>query len=289
MRPPGQRSVRRAVMAIGFMDLKEQGWQGLQQARERLVALRSDLSRRNALALQPHPEDAAKPPLRRMLGELGSPAEVWSQIRRRRRAGATHRQALRPQPVMLLPGFFTRPSRMHHLADALDQAGHRVSDWGLGFNLGPTEERFDHLLSRIDAMARKEGEPLTLVGWSLGGIFAREAAKHVPHAVAKVITLGTPFSGNRRANNVWRAYQWVTGHEVENAPIATDLGEKPPVPTIAIWSPRDGAIHPRAACGRAGERDRAISVRCTHLAFASHPDAIAEVLRQIDTDESASR
>ncbi|WP_338466784.1 alpha/beta hydrolase [Novosphingobium sp. ZN18A2] len=259
--------------------------QNLQHWGEKLAAFGSDISRRNALALQPHPEQAHKPPLRRMLGELGSPAEVWGEMLRRRRAGQAYARAAIPRPVMLLPGFGTRPSRMHHMARSLENAGHRVSDWGLGFNLGPTEERFDLLLSRIEAMARKEREPLALVGWSLGGIFAREAARHAPASICKVITMGTPFSGHRRANNAWRAYQWVTGHEVENAPVASDLAPKPPVPTIAIWSPRDGVVHPRSACGRAGERDRAIPVRCNHLSFASHPGVIVEVLRQLDVDE----
>lgn len=265
--------------------MKHQGHSSLQQIGQRLSALGSDLSRRNALALQPHPDDAPKPTIRRMLGELVSPAEVWNEMRRRRRAGLAHAKAEIPRPVMLLPGFGTKPARMRQMARELERAGHRVSDWGLGFNFGPTEERFEYLLSRIEAMARKEREPLALVGWSLGGIFAREAAKHAPHAVSKVITLGTPFSVNRRANNAWRAYQWITGHEVEQAPVAEDLAEKPPVPTIAIWSPRDGVVHPRSACGRPGERDRAVALRCTHLAFSNHPEVIAEVLRQLDIEE----
>lgn len=265
--------------------MKQQGTLNFRDIGERLSALGSDLSRRNALALQPHPEDAPAPPIRRMLGELGSPAEVWGEMLRRAGSGKHYAHARVSRPVMLLPGFGTHPARMRHMQRALEKAGHRVSDWGMGFNLGPTEERFERLLSRIEAMARKEGEPLALVGWSLGGIFAREAAKHAPGAVSKVITLGTPFSAHRRANNAWRAYQWVTGHEVEHAPIAEDLRTKPPVPTIALWSPRDGVVHPRSACGRPGERDRAVPVRCTHLGFASHPDAVAEVLRQLDIVE----
>ena len=96
--------------------------------------------------------------------------------------------------------------------------------------------------------------------------------------------MGTPFSGDPRANNAWRAYQMITGHAVDEPPIDSPLAIKPPVPTIALWSPRDGVIHPRSACGRRGERDRAVALRCSHLSFPSDPQVIAEVLRQLDRE-----
>lgn len=83
--------------------------------------------------------------------------------------------------------------------------------------------------------------------------------------------MGTPFSGDRRANNAWRAYQVVAGHSVDEAPMAQDLATKPPVPTIALWSPRDGIVAPRSAAGWPGERDLAVPLRVTHLGFAAHP------------------
>jgi hypothetical protein len=94
--------------------------------------------------------------------------------------------------------------------------------------------------------------------------------------------MGTPFSGDPRANNAWRAYQLVTGHAVDQPPIECDFAVKPPVRTVAIWSPRDGLIAPRCAAGWPGERDRAVAVRCNHLAFARDPAAIAQVLRELD-------
>ena len=155
-------------------------------------------------------------------------------------------------------------------------------EWGLGFNLGPTPENFAFLIARVGRIAREEGRPIALVGWSLGGLFAREIAKQHPAAVAMVVTLGSPFSGDRRANNAWRAYELVTGHAVDNPPIKGDFAIKPPVPTVALWSPRDGIIAPRSACGWPGERDAAIALRCSHLGFASSPEAIATVLTVLD-------
>jgi hypothetical protein len=94
--------------------------------------------------------------------------------------------------------------------------------------------------------------------------------------------MGTPFSGDRRANNAWRAYQLVTGHAVDCPPIECDFAAKPPVPTVALWSPRDGVVAPRSARGRPGERDRAVALRCSHLGFVGDPGCIGEVLRQLD-------
>jgi pimeloyl-ACP methyl ester carboxylesterase len=159
-----------------------------------------------------------------------------------------------------------------------------VSDWGLGFNFGPSTDRFDRLCERVLTMARREGQPLVLVGWSLGGLFAREIAHRHPEAVAMVITMGSPFSGDRRANNAWRAYQLITGHMVDAPPVGDRaFGVKPPVPTIALWSARDGIVSPRSSCGRPGERDRAVALRCTHLGFAGHPDVARTLVAQIAT------
>jgi pimeloyl-ACP methyl ester carboxylesterase len=249
--------------------------------RARIGAFGDEISRRAALVSEAAPEGTRGPRLPLLLAELGTMAEVWSETFRARRAGAP-RAAGRPRAVMLLPGFGTHPTRMGRMRRALSGAGHRVHDWGLGWNLGADAERFDRLVSRVEAVARREGEPLALVGWSLGGLYAREVAKAVPGAVGLVITMGTPFSGDRRANNAWRAYQGVTGHNVDAPPVGDDIAAKPPVPTVAIWSPRDGIVATRAACGRAGERDRQVAVRCTHLGFAGHPAAILEVLRQLD-------
>jgi pimeloyl-ACP methyl ester carboxylesterase len=186
---------------------------------------------------------------------------------------------------MLLPGFGAHPMRMRRLHRALEAAGHVPHEWGLGFNLGPTPQNFAFLLSRVGKLARAHGQPVALVGWSLGGLFAREIAHRQPDTVSRVITLGTPFSGDRRANNAWRAYQLVTGHPVDQPPIESDFSAKPPVPTIALWSPKDGAVSPRSACGWPAERDRAVALRCNHLSFASDPTAITEVLRQLDRED----
>ena len=113
-------------------------------------------------------------------------------------------------------------------------------------------------------------------------MFARELAKRHPDKVAKVVTMGSPFSGNPRANNAWRIYQFVTGHSVDHPPVEGDTAAKPPVPTTALWSAKDGIVSPRSACGKAGERDKAVALRCTHLGFAYSEESIRAVLWELE-------
>jgi pimeloyl-ACP methyl ester carboxylesterase len=214
-----------------------------------------------------------------MLGELEVLAEPLRRMTRRMEVSP----AKDPKLVMLLPGFATHPIRMRYMAQQLEKAGHKAKRWGMGFNLGASEEAFERLSSRLISVQRRYDRKMVLVGWSLGGVFAREMAKRHPELIEKVITMGSPFSGDPHANNAWRAYQLIAGYRVDNPPIKAELAAKPPVETVAFWSPRDGIVSPRSACGKPGERDRAVALRCSHLGFAYSPECIAAVLRELET------
>lgn len=183
-------------------------------------------------------------------------------------------------PLMVVPGFLATDRTTLGLQRALGAAGWRVSGWGMGLNRGVTESTLSLLAERIERHGR--GRPVILVGWSLGGIYAREAAKQRPDLIDRVVTLGSPFSGDRRENNnVWRLYELVAGHSVHAPPIATEPAQKPPVPTLALWSRRDGIVSPAGARGRAGECDAERELDCTHMGFAvsarAYPKIIAAV------------
>jgi pimeloyl-ACP methyl ester carboxylesterase len=90
----------------------------------------------------------------------------------------------------------------------------------------------------------RAGSAIVLVGWSLGGLFARELAKRQPHAVAKVITMGTPFSGSMRQTMPGARIRRLPATPWTSHPIDTDMAQKPPVETVAMWSARDGVISP---------------------------------------------
>ena len=238
-------------------------------------------ARRVALARETCPEghELGKPRLMRLLGE----AEVLAEPLRRPRRKLDIAPTANPQVAMILPGFATHPMRMRYLAQALESAGHITKRWGLGRNWGPDPERFDAIEERLLELHARHGRKVVLIGWSLGGLYAREIAKRQPGSVAKVISMGSPFSGSPRANNVWRAYQFITGHSVDAPPIAAELHVKPPVETVALWSANDGVIGPRCAAGRPGERDRAVAVRCTHMGFTYDPQVIATLLAELES------
>lgn len=183
------------------------------------------------------------------------------------------------RPVMILPGFMASDQTISRLRRSLQDAGFDAHGWGLGRNKGIKADIFERLDERIDML--QFDQPLTLVGWSLGGLIAREYAKYAPHRVAKVVTLGSPFSGDPRSNNAWRIYEFVAGYKVDAPPIDVTLSEKPPVPTCAFWSSNDGVVAPHSACGQSHESDRQIELDCTHMAFVARPDAIRAIAKAI--------
>ena len=182
-------------------------------------------------------------------------------------------------PALVIPGFLATDRTTMALRKALARSGFRVHGWGLGWNLGVKEETLDKLEACLDRMAAKE--PVLLVGWSLGGLFARELARQCPGKVRAVITLGSPFSGDLHQNNIWPLYEKIAGHKVDEPPIPRILA-KPPVPSLALWSRKDGIVAPRAAYGLEGERDEAVELRCAHMAFGVSRKTACEVVREID-------
>jgi pimeloyl-ACP methyl ester carboxylesterase len=244
----------------------------------RAEVLADGVRRRAELMRAEPPGNAARPSQALFLGESLSLVEP---VLRNLRAPLQVPVAAVSKVVILIPGFGTHPLRMRYMARKLEEAGHKVKRWGLGFNFGPTEENFAVFSRRIEQVHARYGQQVVLVGWSLGGIFAREVAKHHPDKVAKVITMGAPFSHTPYSNNVWRLYQLITGTSVECPPISSDLATKPPVETVALWSPRDGVVSVRSARGLAGERDRERALRCSHMGFSNSPEAILAVAEEL--------
>ena len=242
----------------------------------------SEWARRFELAREPDPDGVGGPRLWYLLAEFGYLLEPLRRLYRGLFRPFRLAKAESPRMVMILPGFGTNPIRMRYFARRLEDAGHTVKRWGCGYNWGFSEELFEQLEERLDDLHERAGEPVVLVGWSLGGLYARELAKRQPGSVAKVISMGSPFSGSLRANNVWRIYQAVAGHRVDEPKLSAQLSRKPPVETVALWSPRDGAISPRSAAGYPGERDRAVALRCSHMGFSYSPEAIRAVAHEID-------
>ncbi|MFL6787409.1 MAG: alpha/beta fold hydrolase [Sphingomicrobium sp.] len=182
--------------------------------------------------------------------------------------------------VLVIPGFLAEDRTTMELRRALAEGGYRAYPWKRGWNLGARADTIELLAGRLDEIS--PDEPILLVGWSLGGVFARELARQHPGRIRAVVTLGSPFSGDPKLNNVWRLYEWVAGHKVDRPPIPR-ISDKPPVPTLALWSRRDGLIAPIAARGLPQESDKAVELACSHMAFGVSRRTARQVVREIDT------
>ena len=191
--------------------------------------------------------------------------------------------------MLVIPGFIANDRTTMELRRALAEAGFRVHPWRQGMNWGARADTLERLKRAVDLCGHEE--PMLLVGWSLGGLYARELARAEPERVRAVVTLGTPVWGDRRRyTNVWRLYERVAGHPVDDPPIAESV-EKPPVPTLAIWSRRDGIVGVPSARGTEETRDFAVEVSSTHMGFAVSKRgtraAVAEIVRFLDEFEGS--
>lgn len=150
-------------------------------------------------------------------------------------------------PVMVLPGFTTTDLSTTVIRRYLRQLGYDAHAWELGRNLGPRAIGWEgeKLVARLEAIYEKTGKKVSLVGWSLGGILARQLSRRRPDLVRQVITLGSPFAGDPRATNVWKAYEFLTGQRLKDDDTQRQLRESelaPPVPSTAIFSKYDGIV-----------------------------------------------
>ena len=162
-------------------------------------------------------------------------------------------------PVLVLPGLLASDFSTQPLRSFLKAQGYAVHGWKQGRNLGLRPGVEEHMLARFEELyERHGGRKLSLVGWSLGGIYARQLAKRLPDKVRSVISLGSPFAGSPKATNAWQVYEFASGQSVDDRDdhIAGPLAEPPPVPTTSIFSRSDGicawqtCLNEESAAGR---------------------------------------
>src|SRR6195952_4569546 len=114
-------------------------------------------------------------------------------------------------PVLVLPGLVASDSSTRPLRTFLGNRGYAVSGWRQGRNLGLRDGVQDGMLDLVRELHETHGRKVSLVGWSLGGLYARQLAKMLPDHVRSVITLGRPFAGSPKATNAWRVYELASG------------------------------------------------------------------------------
>ncbi|MEL6948050.1 MAG: alpha/beta fold hydrolase [Pseudomonadota bacterium] len=195
------------------------------------------------------------------------------------------------QPVLVLPGLITTDNSTLALRGLLSLLGYPVYGWNQGRNYGPLPGVEEALVDRVNELHEKYGQKVSLVGWSLGGIYARQLAKMMPDKVRQVISMGSPFNGDPRATNAWKVYQFTSGHKVDDRDrhMGGAIAQAPSVPTTAIFSKTDGICAWQNCMEQDLPHTENIHVRASHCGLGHHPAAVYAVADRLSQGEKTWR
>lgn len=201
-------------------------------------------------------------------------------------AAARHREVDRlprgQATVMVIPGFGAGDIATSLLRRRLARLGHQVSGWGLGTNRGRVEADVPRLLPRFDEQVRTCGTPLTLIGWSLGGVIAREVARARPGQVREIIALGSPLIGGPKYTYTARRYarQGLDLDRIERKIAEREAANPLPCPMISLYSRRDGMVHYAASIDPTTTSET-YEVTCSHLGMCVAPEVLSLIARRL--------
>jgi pimeloyl-ACP methyl ester carboxylesterase len=195
----------------------------------------------------------------------------------------------RNAPVMVLPGFGAGDGSTFVIRGLLSALGYAVSGWGFGINRGDVDEMLPKVLSRVEALAKESGCPVHLVGWSLGGVFARETARDAPAIVASVVTLGTPVVGGSKYTHVAALYS-ALGADLDEMEARVDERNRDliRVPVTAIFSRADGIVDWRACIDPNDPDIDHVEVSATHLSLGFDPQVLRIVAERLGRDNQGT-
>ena len=197
-------------------------------------------------------------------------------------------------PVLVIPAFLAGPFSTQLLRDVLRCLGYQVYDWGLGYNVGYRASMEETLPARLrHILERSDGRKASIIGWSAGGIYARELARAVPDDVRSVITLGSPFRGNHRASTVWKVWRLVNrGAEATEAVSESALERRAQplsVPTTCIYSKSDGIVAWQCCTSLPAPETENVEVRSSHLGYGHNVETLSVIADRLAQSEDSWR
>ncbi|MGB0922409.1 MAG: esterase/lipase family protein [Alphaproteobacteria bacterium] len=215
----------------------------------------------------------------RVAGEIASLAIAWPALQNAPK-GDGH-------PVLVLPGFSAGDTLTLALRRYLRGQGYRAHAWRLGVNMGPSPARLRALGTRFLRLQRDYGQKVSLIGWSMGGIYARELARLYPDQVRQVITLGSPFGAHPRDTSIWPMLQAAFPQVADKLDddLFSAMRVAPPVPTTAVWSKRDGVVPWGACVEQPGRQTENIEIQGSHIGFTHNPAALFAVADRLAQHE----
>lgn len=194
----------------------------------------------------------------------------------------------RQHAVLLIPGWKMPEETLYALRTYLRALGYDAHGWGLGTNQGQPEEDSQRMLPVIQDAYSRFGKKVTLIGWSLGGVIAREVARLLPHQVERVITLATPVVGG--PTYTLGAHAWGAAECLRIARGVAELDETNPirVPVVAFYTKRDRVVSWPACIDRSSANVSHIQVRSTHFSIGFDPDVWRLIVEALEPDASLS-
>jgi pimeloyl-ACP methyl ester carboxylesterase len=179
--------------------------------------------------------------------------------------------------VRVLPGLVTSDVSTTALRAFLKRQGYAVSGWGLGRNFGPRPGIQDGMLALLREMNESSGRKVSVIGWSLGGVYAREIARRRPDDVRLVITLGSPIRmQDPRQSRATRTYQRFSKRHIEGLGrrVTTGPHQSVPVPATSIYSKLDGIVSWRTCLDDVGPTSENVAVIGSHSGLGHNPAAL---------------
>lgn len=186
--------------------------------------------------------------------------------------------------VLVLPGLGANDLSTAPLRRYLAALGYVAQPWGQGFNFGPRAGVLERCATTLQALAERHAAPVSLVGWSLGGVYARELAKLHLALTRCVVTLGTPFTGDPKATNAWRFYEFASGQSVQDPEQLAQMRITPGVPTTSIFSRSDGIVAWRCSLNPDGPLSENIEVPASHVGLGLNPIALYALADRLAQD-----
>lgn len=180
------------------------------------------------------------------------------------------------RPVLVLPGFGASDTATRPLRDGLTQLGYATYGWAQGTNWGMQRGRREALVARLQMLHKKYGKPVVLIGWSLGGVFARELARAYPDQVEQVFSLGSPISGNPEATNVSRVFRLFNPRRDRRAEHEAFFARvpAPPVPCTSLYCRADGIVAWPCCIEVEGANIENVEVAGTHAGLPCSPEVL---------------
>jgi len=186
--------------------------------------------------------------------------------------------------VLVLPGLAANDLSTLPMRTFLKDRGYQPAPWEQGLNLGPREGVLDAVRARLRALFALDGKKVSLLGWSLGGVYARELAKEMPELVRCVITLGSPFAGPPQATNAGWLFERVSGHPAPDAAMQAALRLPPPVPTTSLYSRTDGIVAWQCSLNPPAALAENIEVHASHIGLGLNPLAMIAIVDRLAQD-----